>query len=100
VNAPVYTADDIATAFGDTYSGKPAGLMIPLNALDSCARELDVLALAGAAEDGHVDFEMVLLCLSRRMKLAAEVGHKEIRALLAHVAELEGKLAEKAEAAE
>ncbi len=98
MNARVYTASDFATAFGDNYAGGPPGLMIPLNALHSCAEELNVLSLA--ADEQHVDFEIVIVRLARRMELAAELGHKEILALLARVAELETQLEAKGEASE
>ena len=53
MNAPTYTADDFAEAFGGNYGAPPGtsvGLVIPLNALHSCAEELNVLSLA-ANED-------------------------------------------------
>ena len=98
MNAPAYSAADFAAAFGDNYSGGAPGLMIPVNALFSCAEELSVLSLA--ANEQHVDFEIVLIRLARRMNLAAELGHGELLALLERVAELEAQLAVKAQAAE
>ena len=96
MNAPTYTASDFAVAFGDNYvpaDGVTEGLLIPLNALHSCAEELGVLSVA--ANEQLVDFEMVLIRLSRRMELAAELGHGEIVAMAARVRALEAELAAK-----
>lgn len=99
MNARIYTADDFVEVFGDNYgavNGATPGLMIPLNALHSAAEEIGVLSLA--ANEQHVDFEIVLIRLARRMELAAELGHVEILALVARVQQLEAKLAATAEA--
>ena len=96
MNAPNYSASDLAAIFGDNYSpsgGVSAGALIPINALHSFSEELGVLSLA--ANEDHTDFEIVLIRMARRMGVAAELGHTEILAMAARIEELEAQLAAK-----
>lgn len=100
MNALTFKAAEFSALFGDNYAEPPGispGVMLPLNALHSCAEELNVLSIA-SSED-HRDFEITLIRLARRMEIAAEIGHKEMLSLLEHVQWLETKV-RKHEAAE